>query len=143
MPDRRTFLKMAAAAGSSAVVAPILALDSRYQVSTGYFGVHPFIESHPEAVFIMRTNVDVKTNSEANKRVGLDFGRSVFVPKEKDDGGVPLTDNIAIKPNLTCRGKWQKRPYTIEGSMGIVTDAYFVEGIIESMKELGISGSQF
>ena len=33
--------------------------------------------------------------------------------------------------------------YTIEKSMGIVTDACFVEGIIESMKELSISAEQF
>ncbi len=58
------------------------------------------------------------------------------------ENSVPLTSKVAIKPNLTCRGKWQKRPYTIEGSMGVVTDANFVEGIIESMKELGFSGDQ-
>ena len=42
---------------------------------SGFFGVHPFVEQHPEAVFILRTHVDYKTNSDACKRVGLDFGR--------------------------------------------------------------------
>jgi hypothetical protein len=45
---------------------------------SGYFGVHPFVERHPEAVFILRTHVDYKTNSGACKRAGLDFGRSVW-----------------------------------------------------------------
>ena len=91
----------------------------------------------------MRTNVDVKTNSTAKRERGLDFGRSVFVPTSGGENSHPVTSKIPIKPNLTCRGKWQKRPYTIEGSMGVVTDVYFVEGIIESLKELGLSGSQF
>ena len=34
-------------------------------------------------------------------------------------------------------------PTKDEGNMGIVTDPYFVEGIIESLKLLGLSGSQF
>jgi len=49
---------------------------------SGYFGVHPFVEQHPEAVFILRTQVDYKTNSDACKRAGLDLGRSVFVPMD-------------------------------------------------------------
>jgi len=143
MWDRRHFLKTALVSGGAAATHPIRVVSSRYQDSSGCFGVHPFIENHPEAVFIMHTDVDVKTNSASNKLAGNDFGRSVIVPKKEEDGGVPLTSNIALKPNLTCRGKWQDRPYTIEGSMGIVTDVHFVEGIIESMKELGLSGSQF
>jgi hypothetical protein len=50
---------------------------------TGHFGVHPFVERHPEAVFIMRTHVDYKTNSTACKRTGLELGRSVFVPMDE------------------------------------------------------------
>ena len=153
MLDRRTFLKIAAAAGGSAALNPMTALASRYQDSTGYFGVHSFIQNNPNAVFIMRTNVDVKTNSEACKSTGTSFGRSVFVPRTAEEGGVPITHMVPIKPNLTMRGTWQsKRPsfeggtvetFDIEQSMGIVTDSHFVEGIIESMKELGLSGSQF
>ena len=90
----------------------------------------------------MRTSVDVKTNGEAIKSAALGFGRSVFVAKSVCEGGIPITDKIAIKPNLTCRDR-SHPAYTVERSMGIVTDAYFVEGIIESMKELGLSPSQF
>ncbi len=98
MFNRRTFLKSALAASAGSTVTPITALASRQQTEAGYFNVHPFIENNPDAVFIMRTDVDVKTNSEAKKNAGLDFSRSVFVPS---DSGVPLTHLIPIKPNLT------------------------------------------
>jgi len=142
MIDRRTFIKTTAAAGTAVLLNPKGVLSSYCARSSACFGVHSFIESYPDAVFIMRTDVDMKTNSDAKKQVGLDFGRSVFVLKNEGEGGVPLTHNVAIKPNITCRGKWNSS-YTIEGSMGIVTDVFFVEGIIDGMKELGIQGDQF
>jgi hypothetical protein len=109
---------------------------------SGYFGVHPFVEQHPEAVFILRTHVDYKTNSGACKRVGLDFGRSVFVPM--DNTGVPVTHNIATKPNLTAHDAVdEKKGLRLEDTMGITTDAFFVEGLFESLKELGVAGNRF
>jgi len=88
----------------------------------------------------MKTAVDSKMNSEAKKQAGLDFGASVFVPLDGGAGGFPVTHKVVIKPNLTER---HNSGYTIERAMGIITDAFFVEGIIESMKPLGLSGSQF
>jgi hypothetical protein len=106
-----------------------------------YFGVHPFVEQHPEAVFILRTHVDYKTNSDACKRVGLDFGRSVFVPM--DNTGIRVTYNIAAKPNLTAHEAVdKKRGFTLEDTMGIATDVFFVEGLLESLKELGVAGAR-
>jgi uncharacterized protein (DUF362 family) len=142
MLDRRSFLKTVTAAGAAVAFTPRGAFGRPDSAITPGFGVHPFVAAHPEAVFIMRTSVDAKTNSGAMKSAGLAFGRSVFVAQDVANGGVPLTHKIAVKPNLTCRGKWNAN-YTIERSMGVQTDAYFVEGIIESMKELGLSGSQF
>ena len=108
---------------------------------SGYFGVHPFVDQHPEAVFIMRTHVDYKTNSEACKKAGLDFGRSVFVPM--DNTGTPVTHDIATKPNLTGhQAVDEKRGFTLEDTMGITTDAFFVEGLFESLKELGVAGNK-
>ncbi len=108
---------------------------------SGYFGVHPFVEQHPEAVFIMRTRVDYKTNSESCKRVGLDFGRTVFVPMDKT--GTPVTRDIATKPNLTAhQATDEKRGFTLEDTMGITTDAFFIEGLFESLKELGVAGNK-
>ena len=135
MPKRRDFLKTVV--GAPMALAPIRALGSRYQTSGAFYGVHPFIENNPDAVFIMKTNVDVKTNSEAKVIAGLDFGRSVLVPKDEADGGVPLTHNVAIKPNLTSLGR-----RSTEATMGVFTDANFIEGIIAGLNELGVSSSQ-
>src|SRR5512136_1154215 len=99
MFSRRDFLKSSPLlCGSVGFMSPasIFAAASK---PSGYFGVHPFVEQHPEAVFIMRTHVDYKTNSEACKRAGLDLGRSVLVPM--DETGIPVTRDIATKPNLT------------------------------------------
>jgi hypothetical protein len=106
------------------------------------FSVHPFIMNNPDAVFILKTNVDVKTNSGAIRSAGLAFGRSVFVLTDDAAQGIPLSHKIIIKPNLTCRQRGRDI-YTVQNSMGIVTDANFVEGIIESMKELGLAAGQF
>ena len=83
----------------------------------------------------MRTHVDVKTNTEANRRVGETFARSVLVPQDKS--GIPVTRRIAIKPNITGGGG-----NSLE-TMGIITDPYFVEGIIDGMRPLGFSSDQF
>jgi hypothetical protein len=97
------------------------------------------VEAHPEAAFILRTHVDRKTNSEACKRVGLELGRTIFVPM--DPTGVPVTHNIATKPNLTAHQAVDtKRGFTLEDTMGIATDAFFVEGLFEALQELGVSG---
>lgn len=130
-------MKSAAAAGAATVATPIHPVQSRTQDSSGFFSVHPFIENNPDAVFIMRTNIATKTESDAKKAVGLDFARTVFVPSET---GVPISHLIPIKPNLTSFGSSAS---TIEQEMGILTDVFFVEGVIEGMKELGISGDQF
>ena len=139
--DRRQFMKTAAASGAAAV-SPVSAIAARQQSASDYFGVHEFIENNPDAVFIMRTNVDDKTNGDAVQAEALGFGRSVFVPKTEADGGIPISHTVGIKPNLTSRGTWQSKGYSVEGTMGVITDARFVEGVIESIKELGLSGEQ-
>jgi hypothetical protein len=141
MFSRRDFLKSSSLlCGSLGFIgrASIFAAES---TPSGYFGVQPFVEQHPEAVFILRTHVDYKTNSDACKRVGLDFGRSVFVPM--DNTGIPVTYNIAAKPNLTAHETVdRKRGFTLEDTMGIATDVFFVEGLFESLKELGVAGTR-
>ncbi len=142
MITRRNFLKSASAAGGLGLINSSCSTVIRNQTSPGYFGVHPFVENHPEAVFIMRTNVDVKTNAQALKETGLHFGRTVLVPKTKGEGSIPLTHKIAIKPNFTCSSTNNKK-FPLECGLGINTDPHFLEGTIEGMKELGLSGSQF
>ena len=145
MITRRDFLKAASAAGTLGLAHQVNVHASRHQDSTGFFGLHPFIENNPDAVFIMRTGVDHVLNSDAKKGAGLDFCRSTVVPREN---GVPLTSLIPIKPNMrfefgwNVNGKSEKTADTkVKGYKG--TDAFFVEGIVDGMKELGMSGDQF
>jgi hypothetical protein len=114
--------------------------DAQLQSPARFFCVHPFVEEHPESVFIMQTDVDVKTDTTAKLHTGLRFARSAFLPM--DTPGIPLTHMIPIKPNLTS-SQTRDKDYSLESGMGIVTDPYFVEGMIEGMKELGISGDRF
>ncbi len=139
--NRRSFIRSTLATGSGLMLHPLAAWSQKGTAAESLLGVHPFIHDHPDAVFIMRTQVDSKTNFSALTDVGLNFGRSVFGLTDDPERGVPLTHQIAMKPNLTCRFRWHEN-YTIEGSMGIVTDAHFTEGIIESIKELSVPASQ-
>ena len=135
MLDRRNFMKTAALAATTGMVKPITVLAANDRKTTGYFGVHPFVEEHPEAVFIMFTDVDVKTNGDACKREGRKFAGEVLIPK--DESGIPTSRLIPIKPNITGGGGNEY------DSMGIITDPHFVEGVIEGMKTLGITKKQF
>jgi hypothetical protein len=60
-----------------------------------------------------------------------------------DNTGIPVTYNIAAKPNLTAHQAVDgKRGLTLEDTMGIATDVFFVEGLFESLKELGVAGTR-
>jgi Domain of unknown function (DUF362) len=137
---RRQFVQSSFIAGAGIILASSKSFSK--SSSGSLIGVNPFILQHPDAVFIMKTNVDAKTNYTAIKSTALDFGRSVFGLTDNTSEGIPLTHKIIIKPNLTCRSRGSNN-YTVQGSMGIVTDAFFVEGVIESLKELGMPSSQF
>jgi len=141
MFSRRDFLTSSSLLyGSAGFLGPASVFAAASKPS-GYFGVHPFVEQHPEAVFIQRTHVDYKTNSEACKQAGLDFGRSLFVPM--DNTGIPVSYNIATKPNLTAHDAVDpKKGLTLKDTMGIATDVFFVEGLFESLKEVGVAGSK-
>ncbi len=135
MFNRRNFIKTTALAAPLGMLKPVDVFAARSRKTTGYFGVHPFVEEHPEAVFIMFTDVDVKTNAKANKKEGEKFAHEVIIPK--DESGIPTTHLIPIKPNITGGGG------NTHETMGIITDPHFVEGVIEGMKTLGISKKQF
>ena len=138
--NRRRFIQSSLIAGAGLMISPSRAFDVKK--ASSLFGIHPFILQNPDAVFVMQTNIDLKTNSPAIKEAGLKFGRSVFGLTDNVENGIPLTHKVVIKPNLTCRDRTHIN-YTVERSMGIVTDAFFVEGIIESLKELGLASGQF
>ena len=135
MLDRRRFLQSLMAGAATIAFRPQQAFGGLPRATVSYFALHPFIEAHPTAVFVMRTNVDVKTNSAAVKQAGWDFGSSVFLPSATP--GIPLTHRVVVKPNIVMM------PVPGPPYMGIVTDCYFVEGVIESLKQLGVPGNQF
>jgi len=130
-----------ALAGSGLMLNPIKVMSKQAGAAGNLFCVHPFVQDNPDAVFIMKTNVDVKTNAAAMKEAGLKFADSVLGLTEDQELGVPLNHKFVFKPNLTCRSTGHSM-YTIERSMGIVTDSNFMEGVIESMQELGIPANQ-
>jgi len=86
---------------------------------------------------LKRTNVAQKTDAFAKRNEGLALAKEIFV--NKDASGIPLSHRIVVKPNLTCSSGGAD----IESGMGIVTDPDFVEGVIEGIKELGLTGEQF
>ncbi len=139
--NRRSFIRASAVTGSGLLVNPLSTWAGQLSKADSLLGVHPFVFDNQDAVFIMKTDVDVKTNASAIKEAGLSFGRSVFGLTDDPENGVPLTHKVVLKPNLTCRGKWNP-DYTTEQTMGVVTDSNFTEGMIESIKELQISASQ-
>jgi hypothetical protein len=133
MISRRRFLKTASLAGGAAVLNLPGAWSKPPQA--GYYGLHDFVESHPDAVFILRTAIDAKTNTAALKGVGYQLGRSLFVPKPDSTNAYPVNTNLVLKPNITSWA-WDKAP--IEQTMGIQTDPFFVEGIVAGFVDLSV-----
>jgi hypothetical protein len=133
MISRRRFLKTASLAGGAAVLSLPRAWAKPLQAS--YFGVHDFVEGHPDAVFVLRTGVDAKTNTAALKDVGYQLGRSLFVAKPDSRGAYPVTTNLVLKPNITS---WASDKPPIEPTMGIQTDPFFVEGIVSGFRDLSV-----
>ena len=126
---RREFIQSASAIGiTSCLSRPLFA---RAGASAEYFGLHPFIDAHPEAVFIQTTDIAAKTDTAAKLSVGNAFAKEIFVLR--DTPGISLASTIAIKPNLTVTFGTG----TSDAGIGIVTDADFMEGLISGMQEQG------
>jgi uncharacterized protein (DUF362 family) len=134
--SRRSFFKQLGGFGLAAVAAPDeWVLASAPEAPASPLGLHPFIEAHPEAVFIRRTKVAVKTDAQAIRRETLALARQVFTLRKGP--GISGPPTIAIKPNLTST----KRTGLTHA---IITDPYAIEGLIGGLKELGVDpGSIF
>jgi uncharacterized protein (DUF362 family) len=128
--DRRTFLTTVAGCGAASVVGCAPSPVTREVAAPAYFGLHPFIEAHPEAVFIRKTGVTSRTDADAKKHEGSGLAQQIFTLR--DTPGIPLTHKFAIKPNLTMTSGTGLEH-------AIVTDPFVVEGLIESMKQMGIA----
>ncbi len=103
-----------------------------------YFGVHPFIEAHPKAVFIHRTNVPHKMASDAKRAAGLQLAREILVPMDRP--GIPISHRVVLKPNVVSV-RDRKRPDVEHWGTG--TDPDFYEGMLIRMRELGLRKFSF
>src|SRR5688572_17118941 len=92
---------------SLATVGAALPLAAAPRLPQPYFGLHPFIEQNPKAVFIRRTKVPHKMHEESKLREGLQLSREIFVPLEEK--GIPVTHRVVLKPNV-CSVRSKDRP---------------------------------
>ncbi len=72
---RREFFQIAAGAGAVFATGRSWA-SSRPAAS--HFGLHPFIESHPEAVFVLRTNVTDRKDATAKQSIGKTLAKQLL-----------------------------------------------------------------
>src|SRR5918912_1451343 len=131
--SRREFL----GAGAAAALSMPRVEGAPARLPQAWFGIHPFIEANPKAVFIRRTNVPHKMDEAAKLREGLTLAREIFVPRE--DAGVPVTHRIILKPNV-CTVRSRRPPVE---NWGTGTDPQFYEGMVMGLKELGLKKFHF
>ncbi len=128
--NRRDFLQTVAGVGATVASARSWASSAS---SATRFGLHPFIEAHPEAVFVLRTRVTDRKDAAAKESIGKTLAKQLFGPT--DGAGIPRTSKIALKPNLTSNNR-------SGDTYAIITDRDFLGGMLEGMKETGFSPSQ-
>jgi hypothetical protein len=137
MITRRDFVRAGALAAAGAIPAVRLA-GASLGLPQAYFGLHPFIESNPKAVFIRRTHVAHKMDEAAKLQEGLTLAREIFVPMDRP--GIPVTHRIVLKPNfMSVHDK--NRPD--EENWGTGMDPQFYEGMIMGLKEVGLRKFHF
>jgi len=108
---------------------PGAGLLARVSGPPAYFGLHPFIEAHPEAVFIRKTTAARKNDLDGKKQEAFELARRIFTLRHTP--GIPLSHKFAIKPNLTATDGTGLR-------YAIITDPYVVEGLVAGMRQVGI-----
>jgi hypothetical protein len=127
--ERREFLQIAAGAGAVLATGRSWALS---RSAPAHFGLHPFIESHPEAVFVLRTGVIDRKDAAAKQSIGKTLAKQLFTLQEAP--GIRLSSKIGIKPNLTHNNN-------SGDAYAIITDREFLGGMIDGMKETGFSAA--
>jgi len=116
---------------------PALAAQRMRRRQAAYFGLHPFLEANPKAVFIRRTRVREKMDSAAKRAEGLQLAREIFVPMDRP--GVPVTHRVILKPNVVSVRN--KRP-PVE-NWGTGTDPDFYDGVLRALEEVGLRKFHF
>ena len=127
MMHRRGFLRSVAGLGAASAASPGAPRWAR--ASAAYFGLHPFIEAHPEAVFIRTTAVTSKDDGEGKRNAAFELGKRIFTAQNSP--GIDVAHRFVFKPNLTSTA----------GSgltYAIVTDPYVIEGLIGGLTQAGV-----
>jgi hypothetical protein len=128
--ERREFLQVAAGVGAVMAAGRSWAFS---RPAASHFGLHPFVDSHPEAVFVLRTRVIDRKDAAAKQSIGKTLARQLFALQ--DTPGIPLSSKIGIKPNITHNNN-------SGDAYAIITDREFVGGMIDGMKETGFSADR-
>jgi len=132
---RRDFLRDTAVAGIAGLaMAGCSSVRKTARSSTGPgFDLHPFINAHPEAVFIRRTTVESKRDEQGIRDEAYRLAHEIFVPTES--GGYPASTRITCKPNWTCNTLADGKP--VFDYRGINTDMFFIEGFLNGVRSYG------
>ncbi|MBR9999170.1 MAG: DUF362 domain-containing protein [Cyclobacteriaceae bacterium] len=131
---RRDFIKVSSTAGLLGMMGQgNSGMANAFPAASEGFDLHPFIKAHPEAVFIHRTSVEKKTDTEAIYDTAYRLAEGMFVKAPKGKGYANTT-GITCKPNWTCNSGPGSDP---ESRLGITTDCHFVEGFLNGIKQKG------
>ncbi len=131
---RRQFITSAATAGFGGLALSGCSLNRTSAPYTGPgFDVHPFVKAHPEAVFIARTSVLSKKDTQKIHDTAYSLADELIVRTES--GGYSPKTKILCKPNWTCNSPVDGK--SAFDQRGINTDMHFVEGFIKSMRTKG------
>ena len=128
--DRRSFLQGMAGLGVASASWPGTRLWARPSAAPAYFGLHPFIEAHPEAVFIRTTAVASKDDSESKRNAALELGKRIFTARSTP--GIDLSQKFVFKPNLTSTAGTGL-------AYAIITDPFVIEGLIGGLTDAGVA----
>lgn len=126
---RREFIKKSSATGLAGLLGHgcSSALKRTSRAQGPGFDIHPFINAHPDAVFIVETSIESKYDHNALHREGLKLASEIIV--ESDTTGYPNSTLVTVKNN------WhgiQKGDLMAEN-----TDPHFIEGWVTGMMEKG------
>ena len=90
----------------------------------------PKLKENPDAVFIRKTNLTRMDDWEGFYRGGYLIAKDIFVSSDDAE------QKLILKPNVVSNAPKDADGNLITDAAGIVTNAYFVGGIIDRMQEL-------
>ena len=127
---RREFIRKTSAIGLSGLVGQGCSstIHKAGRTTEPGFDIHPFINNHPEAVFIVKTSIKSKKDFAEIKKVGLKLASEIIVKSKS--GGFPNSKLITLKHNWHGKKK-------IDDLLAMNTEPNFTAGWVEGMKEAG------